>query len=162
DRPHHPRGGPRAHRPHGRRPRPTVGSGEDGAAGTGGWAVVGIGWHRLLVFLHFEVLVRHLAVGFAVDGESSLLAGGFGEAKTLAGRGVVPVLQVAHAVLALDRQVPLVQRGERLGREAGGGAVHVKKARHRSSPLLIRSWHRRWRLRASSRGPPPTPRLRRL
>src|SRR5437762_5251746 len=60
---------------------------------------------RLLSLEHLEDLVRQLAVGFTVDCQRSLHTRRFRETEDAAGRRVVPVLHIAHAVFTLDCEV---------------------------------------------------------
>ena len=69
----------------------------------------------LLEFFNLEDVVWHLAVGLAVYGKRGLAGRRIREAEDPARRGVVPVFHVAHAMLALNGKILLVERCENLG-----------------------------------------------
>src|SRR5207249_3072853 len=103
----------------------------------------------LRAFCHFDDVVRHDAVGFAVHGRRRFLAGGLDETEHLSGALVVPVPDVVHAVLALHGQIFLVGLGSHLGGEAIDLVVDIQVERHGPTLLSYGAARHREQLRAS-------------
>src|ERR1700693_5438346 len=85
---------------------------------------------RLLVLLHLVDLLREEAVRFAVNRVRRLGAGRLDQAEDLARLRVVPVLEIANAMLLSRLQVLLVRAGDVPGRCPGDVPVAVHVDRH--------------------------------
>src|SRR5262249_54572574 len=112
-------------------------------------------------FLHFDDLVGDQTVGFAVDRGGGFLARRLHQTEDLARALVVPVAQVADAVLVLDLEILLMRVPDRLGVESVDLVVHVEIKWHRS-PLAPRRRSQKCRSTAERRQHDPASRASRL
>src|SRR6266850_7904196 len=98
----------------------------------GGWGAGIADTRSLRPFLHFDDLVGDQAVGLTVHRGGGFLARSLDETEDLARALVVPVAQIADAVLVLDLEILLMRVPQRLSLQSVDLVVHVEIEWHRS------------------------------
>jgi len=79
-----------------------------------------------MAFLDFSDLVRDETVRFFMHRCRRFFIRRFDQTKDLARAFVVPIFQIIHAVLSLNRQISLMSAGDRFGRQSLDVIVNVQ------------------------------------